>query len=323
MSNGSLSVPWRTLASVARNLLVVWWVSVLVFLALRLTPGNPALLLLGPEARRPGVAHQLVVLEHQLGLGRPLPVQYWFWLRPILQGNLGRSDLNGRSVVSLIGASAAPTLWLISLSILVAVPLSVGLGVAAARHRSGVVDRSVRSFTTLGLATPAFWLGLLLLLCFSVEFHLLPASGYVSPTTDFPSFLDHMILPVAALTFYLIGVLTRYVYTEVSDALGTDYVRTARAMGLSERRVVFSHATRNALIPMVTVIAASLGPLVGGAVILEQVFGLGGLGELLLNSVLDQDYAVVQGIVLLLTLAIIVLQGAAEVAYGRLDPRIR
>ena len=307
----------------ARSLLVLWWVSVLVFLALRLTPGNPALLLLGPEARRPGVAQQLALLERQMGLDRPLPVQYWYWLRPILEGNLGRSDLNGRPVISLIASSAPPTLWLIALSVLVAVPLSVALGVIAAKYRSGPIDRGVRSFSTLGLATPAFWLGLLLVILFSVKFHLLPATGYVSPTQSVPGFITHMLLPVAALTFYLVGVLTRYVYTEVSEALTTDYIRTARAMGLSERRVVLYNATRNALIPLVSVIAASLGPLVGGAVILEQVFGLGGLGELLLNSVLDQDYAVVQGIVLLLTIGIIVVQGSAEVTYRRLDPRIR
>lgn len=302
---------------------MLWWVSVLVFLALRLTPGNPALLLLGPEARRPGVAQQLALLERQMGLDRPLPVQYWYWLRPILEGNLGRSDLNGRPVISLIASSAPPTLWLIALSVLVAVPLSVALGVIAAKYRSGPIDRGVRSFSTLGLATPAFWLGLLLVILFSVKFHLLPATGYVSPAQSVSGFITHMLLPVAALTFYLVGVLTRYVYTEVSEALTTDYVRTARAMGLSERRVVLYNATRNALIPLVSVIAASLGPLVGGAVILEQVFGLGGLGELLLNSVLDQDYAVVQGIVLLLTIGIIVVQASAEVTYRRLDPRIR
>lgn len=307
----------------ARGLLVVWWVSALVFLALRLTPGNPALLLLGPEARRPGVAHQLVLLERQLGLGRPIPVQYWLWLKPLLEGKFGNSDLSGRPVVSLIGGAAPPTLWLIGLSVLLSVPIAIGLGVVAARFRSSVLDRGVRFVSTLGLAVPPFWLGLLLLLGLAVDAAVLPANGYVSPLTNFGGFITHMVMPVTTLTLYLVAVLTRFVYSEVTESLAADYVRTARAMGLSEMKVVFWNAARNALIPMVSILAASRGPLVGGAVLVEQVFGLGGLGELLLNSVVDRDYAVVQGIVIFLTIGIIVLQGLADVLYRRLDPRVR
>ncbi|HUB69398.1 MAG TPA: ABC transporter permease [Acidimicrobiales bacterium] len=306
----------------ARTVLIAWWVSVLVFGALRLTPGNPALLLLGPQARVPGVAQHLKALERQMGLGRPVLVQYWLWLKPLLEGNLGKSDLSGRPVFSLISLAAPPTLWLIALSVLVAVPVSIGLGVLAARFRSSWIDRAVRLVAALALATPAFWLGLILLLLFAVDWHLLPATGYVPPGTSPSGFVSHMAMPVAALSLYLVGVLTRYVYTEVSVALGADFVRTARAMGVGEPRVLFVNATRNALIPMVSVVGASLGPLVGGAVIVEQVFGLGGLGELLYNSVIDEDYAVVQGIVLLLTLGIIVVQGMADLTYRRLDPRI-
>jgi peptide/nickel transport system permease protein len=288
-----------------------------------LTPGNPALLLLGPEARRPGVGHQLVLLEHQLGLGRPIPVQYWLWLKPLLEGKFGNSDLSGHSVVSLIGGAAPPTLWLIGLAVLLSVPISIGLGVAAARFRSSVLDRGVRFVSTLGLAVPPFWLGLLLLLALAVNAAVLPANGYVSPATNIGGFITHMAMPVTTLTLYLVAVLTRFVYSEVTESLVADYVRTARAMGLSELTVVFWNAARNALIPMVSILAASLGPLVGGAVLVEQVFGLGGLGELLLNSVLDRDYAVVQGIVIFLTIGIIVLQGLADATYRRLDPRVR
>jgi peptide/nickel transport system permease protein len=298
-------------------------VSALVFLALRLTPGNPALLLLGPEARRPGVGRALRLLERQLGLGRPIPVQYWLWLKPLLEGKLGHSDLNGRPVVSLISGAAPPTLWLIGLSVLLAVPIAIVLGVVAARFRSSVIDRAVRFISTLGLAVPPFWLGLLLLLGLAVDATVLPANGYVSPGTSIGGFITHMAMPVTTLTLYLVAVLTRFVYAEVTEALAADYVRTARAMGLSEVRVVFLNAARNALIPMVSVLAASLGPLVGGAVLVEQVFGLGGLGELLLNSVLDRDYAVVQGIVIFLTVGIIVLQAVADALYRRLDPRVR
>lgn len=322
MDHAARSWPRKAFASLARTVLIAWWVSVLVFGALRLTPGNPALLLLGPQARRPGVAHQLQVLEHQMGLGRPIVVQYWRWLKPLLEGNFGKSDLSGRPVLSLISLAAPPTLWLIALSVLVAVPVAIGLGVLAARFGGGWVDRLVRFNATMALATPAFWLGLILLLLFAVDWRLLPATGYVSPGTSVSGFVSHMVMPVAALSLYLVGVLTRYVSSEVSEALATDFVRTARAMGVREARVLFVNATRNALIPMVSVIGASLGPLVGGAVIVEQVFGLGGLGELLYNSVTEEDYAVVQGIVLLLTIGIIVLQGAADLTYRRLDPRI-
>jgi peptide/nickel transport system permease protein len=269
------------------------------------------------------VAHQLVLLERQLGLGRPIPVQYWFWVKPLLEGKFGNSDLSGRSVVSLIGGAAPPTLWLIGLSVLLSVPIAIGLGVVAARFRSSVLDRGVRFVSTLGLAVPPFWLGLLLLLGLAVDAAVLPANGYVSPATNFGSFITHMAMPVTTLTLYLVAVLTRFVYSEVTESLAADYVRTARAMGLSEMTVVFWNAARNALIPMVSILAASLGPLVGGAVLVEQVFSLGGLGELLLNSVLDRDYAVVQGIVIFLTIGIVVLQGVADAIYRRLDPRVR
>jgi peptide/nickel transport system permease protein len=308
--------------NLAHGALVLFAVSVIVFLALRLTPGDPALLLLGPQANRADNAQRLAALREEMGLDRSIVEQYGLWLSDILRGDLGESNRSGQSVLALVQGAAPVTLGLIGLAMLLAIPLSIVCGIAAARRRNGTVDRIIRFATTLCVATPSFWLGLLLIILLAVNLGWLPASGYVAATADPVEFVRHMALPVLTLAVYLVGVLTRFVYTEMADVLEQDHIRTTRAMGISERAVLYRYAARNALIPMVAVVALELGTLIGGAVLVEQVFGLPGLGQLLLNGVLGRDYGVVQGTVLVVTVAVLVINATADRVYRRIDPRI-
>ncbi|MEL0627039.1 MULTISPECIES: ABC transporter permease [Salinibacterium] len=306
----------------AKLAVVLWFVSVFAFLALRLTPGDPAVLLLGPQAGRPDAAETLARLRTEMGLDQPWPVQYGIWLGDILRGDFGVSSRSGVAVVELVAGAVPPTLFLILGAVLIAVPLSIIFGMAAAYFRNGIVDRAVRLVTTLAIAIPAVWLGLFLIIIFSVTLDILPSGGFTSPFDDFGEFFIQMILPVTTLAIFLGGVLTRFVYAEASDVLRQDYMRTALAMGISTPRRVFVYAMRNAVTPMITIVGVQIGALVGGAVLVEAVFGLGGIGQLLLSSVLNRDYQVVQGAVLLTTIVVLLVGYLADLAYRLVDPRI-
>ena len=308
--------------SATRAVLVLLLVSIIVFLALRLTPGDPALLLAGPQAGRSDNAQRLTELRAEMGLDKSLPQQYGVWIGQIVQGDLGESNRSGQSVLALVIGAAPITALLIGLSMLVAVPLAIVAGIIAAHHRNGPVDRLIRSLATLGIAMPGFWLGLLLVILVAVRWGWLPSSGYVALADDPIGFVQHMVLPVTTLSVYLFGALTRFMYTEVADVLQQDHIRTTRAMGIAERSVLFRYAARNALIPMIAVVALELGTLIGGAVLIEQVFSLPGLGQLLLNAVLGRDYAIVQGTVLIVTVVILLVNAGADLLYRRIDPRL-
>jgi peptide/nickel transport system permease protein len=308
--------------SATRAALVLFLVSVIVFLALRLTPGDPALLLAGPQAGRADNAQRLADLRAQMGLDKSLLQQYGIWLGEILRGDLGQSNRSGQSVLQLVLGAAPVTALLIGLSMLVAVPVAAVAGIVAAHRRNGVVDRAIRTLATVSIAMPGFWLGLLAVILFAVKLNWLPSSGYVAPAADPVEFVKHMLMPVLTLSVYLFGALTRFMYTEMADVLEQDHVRTTRAMGIRERSVLFRYAARNALIPMIAVVALELGTLIGGAVLIEQVFSLPGLGQLLLNSVLGRDYAIVQGTVIVVTVVILLINAAADLLYRRIDPRL-
>ncbi len=308
--------------SLTRAALVLFLVSVIVFLALRLTPGDPALLLAGPQAGRADNAQRLAQLRADMGLDKSLVQQYGIWLGEMVRGDLGESNRSGQSVMQLVLGAAPATALLIGLAVLIAVPLAATAGILAAHHRNGIVDRAIRALATVGIAMPGFWLGLLLVILVAVRLGWLPSSGYVAPGADPIGFVKHMIMPVFTLAVYLFGALTRFMYTEVADVLEQDHIRTTRAMGIGERSVLFRYAARNALIPLIAVVALELGTLIGGAVLIEQVFSLPGLGQLLLNAVLGRDYAIVQGTVIVVTVAILTINAAADLLYRRIDPRL-
>ena len=270
----------------------------------------------------PIVAETLAQLRIEMGLDQPWIVQYGIWLGAILGGDFGESARSGVAVTTLIVDALPPTLWLIALAVLISVPLSIVIGTWAAYRGRGWFANAVRASSTVAVAIPAVWLGLVLIIIFAVNLRWLPSGGYVAPTEDFLGFVQHMALPVATLTVFLTGVLTRFVFAEATDVFRQDYMRTALAMGLPTRRRVFAYAARNALLPMITIVGVQIGALIGGAVLVEAVFGLGGLGQLLLSSVLNRDYLVVQSAVLLTTVVVLLVGYVADIVYRLVDPRI-
>jgi len=307
----------------ARAIGVLFLVSVLTFLALRLTPGDPALLLMGPQAGRADNYERYLKVREEMGLDESLPVQYGIWIGAVLRGDLGESNRSGQPVTQAVFEKLPATLALAAAGLIFAIPTSIVIGVIAARRRTGAVDRVMRTTTTLFLAVPGFWVGILMILLFSVALGWLPPSGYRPLSTGPVTFLRHLVMPSIALGLVLVGILTRFVYTEMCEILESDYVRNLRALGMSESDILFRHAARNALLPMISVVGLQTGTLIGGAVLIEQVFGFPGVGQLMLQGVLFRDYQIVQGAVVIVTIGILAANYLVDILYRAADPRIR
>lgn len=292
----------------------IFGISVLVFGILHFVPGDPVLAL----AYGTGSSYtpqDIDALRRQLGFDRPVWVQYLHWMRRVLWGDLGNSVFWGLPVRFLIASQMSETLRLAVASMVLAVLVGLPLGVVAAlRHRSWL-DASVIGFSLLGVAMPSFWLGILLILLFTLKLNLLPSLGQGT--------WQHLVMPAFALGFASSAMLARITRSGMLEVLQEDYIRTARSKGLRHRTVVYKHALRNALLPLVTVIGLQLGNLLGGAVIVETVFARQGLGQLAVQAIQSRDYPLVQGIVLFISFVYIVINLAVDVSYAALNPRIR
>jgi len=306
-------------ARVAQAVPVLFLVTVLVFSIIHLTPGDPAYVLLGPNA----MPDQVRALRAELGLDRPLPVQYAVWLGHVVRGDLGRSYLNGFPVIGLIDRAWPVTLSLTIGALLVALGLAFPLSLLAVRFRRTWVDHATVTFVSVAYATPTFWIGILLIFTLSLRLRWFPPSGYVPLVQNPAQGLRLLVMPSIALGCGVGAVLTRFLRATILETLAQEYVRTARAKGVAEPAVLYRHAARNALIPVVTVLGLQFGTFMGGAVLTEAIFGLPGVGRLLWNSVLARDYAVVQAMVLATTVAFVLINIATDLCYGLLDPRIR
>ena len=269
-------------------------VTLMVFGIQRMLPGDPALIIAG-EQRDPEV---IAYIRQQYRLDDPVPVQYLAWLGQVLRGDLGQSIRTNQPVTQLIWQKLPVTVELALLSMLIAILIALPIGVVSAVRKGTVVDYVGTLFALSGLSLPNFWLGIMLILLFSVQLNLLPASGYVEFSRDPLGNLQRMIMPAFVLGSGLAAVLTRQLRSSMLDVLKQDYVRTAQAKGLLRRRVVLRHALRNALIPVITILGLQMGALLSGAVLTEQVFTIPGFGKLVVDSVFNRDYAVVQGVVL-------------------------
>jgi peptide/nickel transport system permease protein len=296
---------------------VLFVVSVLVFLGVRAIPGDPAIAL-GGENRDPAV---LKAIRHEYRLDRPLPTQYAHWVWLAVHGNLG-VDERQLSVAHTIITRIPLTLELATLSMLIAILIGIPAGVIAAIRRGKVVDYTATSVALVGLSVPHFWLGLLFIIWFAVDLHWLPASGYVSMHHPLEN-LRHMIMPAVVLGTGFSAVLMRQMRSSMLSSLGADYVRTARAKGLSEWSVVGRHAMRNSLITVTTVLGLQLGGLISGAVITETIFGIAGFGRLTIDSINQRDYTLIQGVVLVAAVGYVVVNLLVDVVYSLLNPRIR
>jgi peptide/nickel transport system permease protein len=294
-------------------------VSMLIFGLQQLLPGDPALIMAGEE-RDPKV---LAEIREQYRLDRPIPVQYFYWVKGVLSGNLGESMRLKASVRSLVAEKLPVTLQLAAMALLIAIGIGIPAGIVSAVKKETAWDYGANLFALWGLSTPNFWLGILLIFLFSVTLGWLPASGYVRLGENWQASLATTIMPAFVLGNALAAVLMRHTRSAMLQAMGTDYVRTARAKGLDEGRVVLKHALRNAMTPVITLLALDFGTLLSGAVLTEQIFTIPGFGKLIVDSVFNRDYAVVQGVVLVTSTIYISLNLLADIAYMLVNPRLR
>jgi peptide/nickel transport system permease protein len=294
-------------------------VSMLIFGLQQLLPGDPAKVLAGEE-QDPAVVEYL---RKKLHLDEPLPLRYAHWVAGVLHGDLGESVRSQQPVLGLIAQKLPVTLQLAVMAMAIALLIGIPAGVLAAVARGTAWEWGANAFALWGLSTPNFWLGILLILLFSVNLGWLPASGYVSPFEDLGANLRSMIMPAFVLGNAIAAVLMRHTRSAMLQVLSTDYVRTARAKGLNEKTVVLKHALRNALTPIITLGALELGTLLSGAVLTEQVFTIPGFGKLIVDSVFNRDYSVVQGVVLVTATAYMLLNLLADLAYFAVNPRLR
>jgi len=296
---------------VVEGALTIVGLSLLVFLSLHLAPGDPASLIAGNQARE----EELAVIRRQYGLDDPLPLQYWNWVTRIVRGDFGVSHWGDRPVGPELARAFPISMTLALGGLAVAVVLGIPAGVLAAVRRDGFLDLSIMGLAVAGMSMPVFWISLLLILLFALRMGVLPSSGWGT--------VSHAILPVFSVSLASLALLARMTRSLMVELLLEDFVRTARAKGLAARIVFYKHALRNALPPLVTVIGLRLGLLVGGAVITETVFAVPGLGRMIVQAVNQRDFPIVQGGVLLIALAVIVINFAVDLLYLILDPRIR
>jgi len=294
-------------------------VSIIAFSLIHLIPGDPALVILGPEAPRETVE----ALRIQLGLDRPLPVQYASWLGAAVQGDLGRSLVDRQPVAKLIRQRLPATAELAVLTFLLSILIAVPIGIYTSVRRGGLADWIGSVAALAGQSIPHFWLGIMLIMLFSLQWKLLPASGYVPLWVNAKANLLSMILPAFATGAREAAVTTRYLRASLLEVLKQDYVRTARAKGLAERVVVMRHAVRNALIPVITSSGLQIAALLGGLVITETIFTIPGFGRLIVDAIFQRDIPVVQGAVLFAALMVMCVNLMVDVVYSTVDPRIK
>jgi peptide/nickel transport system permease protein len=308
---------------IARRLLwtipILFGTAVIVFLILRLVPGDPAAAILGADA----TTAQVRQVRIELGLNKPIYTQFVSWLGGVLHGSFGQDYVNDQSITSEIGSRLPVTLELACFAFVLAAVVAIPAGVLAAAWRDSWLDRCVKAVSVLGIAVPDFVFGILAILLFSLTLGVVPSSGFVPLSASLGGNLRSLILPAAALAAGLAGVLTRVTRAAMLDVLQADYIRLARANGMPPGSIVFRYALRNAAIPIVTVAGMQAGYLLGGTVVVEQLFAIPGVGQLVVQAMLNRDYPVVQACVLIFVVAFILVNLVSDVAYTLLNPRLR
>ncbi|NPE58303.1 ABC transporter permease [Dickeya dadantii] len=295
---------------------VLFGISLITFLLVRAIPGDPARLLLGIRSTPDAIAR----IRAQYGLDEPVWLQYFYFLRNLLRGEMGRSIVYKIDTLPLVASRVEPTLLLVLGSVLMALLLAVVLATLAVRHHGGLTDQIIRLVSTVGLGFPAFWLGIMLILLFSLRLGWFPVSGYGS---NWAERLHHLFLPCLTVALALSAVLTRNLRVSLLAELKSDYVVAARARGQPERRIFWRHVVPNSLVPTLNLLAVNIGWLIGGTVVIESVFALPGMGQLLVRAIFSRDYMVVQGVVMLFAVATVTVNLLADLLTVALDPRIR
>jgi peptide/nickel transport system permease protein len=306
-----------------QTMFILFIVSLLVFFAIRLLPGNPVLMYLSREQYDTLTAEQIERTTHQLGLDKPLMVQYGEWVADIAHGELGTSLFYREKVSKILAQRLPVTLHLGLLAFVIANILGIIAGIISALRRGTMADTLVTFAVNIGITLPIFWLGILLIYLFGLKLHWLPIFGYTSPFKDFWLNTKEIIMPVICLSIFTVAATARQTRSSMLEVIQQDYVRTAWSKGLRERTVVFKHVMKNGLIPVVTLMGVHLGSIIGGSVLIETVFNIRGMGILALDALLNLDYIVVQAVALIVATMVILVNLVVDISYCWLDPRIR
>ena len=310
---------WFLVRRILSAIPVLLIVSIVTFMIIWIVPGDVTAEFAGPDAS----PEQIEQLRHQLGLDRPLLERALLWYGNLLQGDLGQSYLLDRSVVGAVMERLPVTLSLVAFGLVLSVVLGMALGILAAIRHNSWVDQASMSLALLGLSLPDFWFGLVLIILFGVQLGWLPTGGFVPPTESVFGWLRCMALPAFTLALTQMGVIARMTRSSMLDVLGQDYVRTARAKGMPFLVVTLKHALLNALIPIVTIVGIMTGVMLGGAVVIESVFSLPGVGRLIIGSIQRRDFPIIQGGLLITAATFVFINIAVDVLYGWIDPRVR
>src|SRR5579864_2361314 len=298
---------------------VLFFSTFIVFMVILLIPGDAAAVLAGPKA----TPDALAAIRKDMGLDQPLLVQYAVWIGHLFQGDLGKSTLSGQPISKLLQARAPATLELTLAAMAISISIAIPLGILSAVHVRGRLEWLVSTVQSLWLAIPNFWAGILSIIIFALVLRWLPPGGRVADASDLGGSLKSLILPATTLALYLAAGLSRFIKFNLLEVFFDDYVRTARAKGLSNTAVVYGHALRNAMLPVITVLGVQFASLLGGAIIIESVFSWPGVGGLMLDGISNRDYGVVQAGLLLLVLLFVLINLLVDISYAFLDPRIR
>lgn len=294
-------------------------VAVVVFFLAHMTPGDPVTVLLGDEASEESKAE----LREELGFDLPLYTQFFQWISGVLRGDLGESFFLDKPVTEVFFDYLGPTISLAIYAQVIAITLSLLFGVIAAKRRGTIADQAVTGFSLLGISVPSFLVGLFLILLFAVQLEWFPVAGYRALNEGFLEHIRYLTLPAIALGMMQAGLITRMTRSSMLDVMKTNYIKTAKSKGLHENKITYKHALRNAFIPILTVIGESFGTLITGAAVVETVFNIPGIGQLIVNSIERRDFTVIQGTVLLITVTYVLINLLVDLLYGTVDPRIR
>jgi len=290
-----------------------------VFLIVQLIPGDAVRIMLGVEADETVVAQT----RAELNLDKPIPVQYWIWITNVVHGNFGKSLIQNSDIMEMIKERLPVSLSITVPAIAISVILGILIGVICATHRGSAIDQALTVIVTTMNGIPVFWIGIMMMYLFGVRLKWLPIMGYVDPSVDFAGYVKSAVMPVVITSFGPLSNIARQVRTNMLEIINQDYIRTARAYGLSEASVRYKYALKNTLIPIVTLVVLQVRSIVGGNLLAEQVFSIAGMGRLIMQSVLNKDFLVIQALVLVISVIVILCNFLLDIVYGLLDPRIR
>lgn len=307
------------LKRIGQSIIVLFIVTVLVFLVMHMMPGDPVAIYLGETA----TPEQVAFYTKEFGLDQPLYIQYFRWLTGLFHGEMGRSISFSMDVTQLLPKRIFTTLSVTVPAFIISVILGITLGVISSTHRGRFLDSFISVFANIGIATPAFWVGIILVYILSLQLKLLPVQGYTPLGEDFVLGIKKLVMPVIVLSLGHTASIARQTRSAMLEVISSDYIRTARSKGLREKTVTLRHGLRNALIPIVTLLGMSVGGLIGGTVLIEQLFVIPGVGSLMMTAIMNKDFMVVQNVVFIIAVFVMVCNLLVDILYGYIDPRIR